>query len=283
RAGSPSYVIFENQMTSVEIGLGTNPYTISDPRRSVESALDVRLRADEYSVADLEGFKMFEADGRADAYSAAEFSGDRSPDRATHYGIKFSFAVREPVILLDECFGTIGGAEMPGQSNFKQRVGHNFAPAVHRSQAADPAVRIDRHCCTLQLPSRRLQSETRPTPGTSVAKAPRMQAARQRENRQPGSLDRCKRVAGGLEWDSECRSVCLGPPAPPSVRASAESLPRRRDTHADCQALVSAIADRNLQGQGSRVRHWRGALRSISRDIEVSLARWPPGLLPCGN
>src|SRR6185437_15023942 len=101
-------------MPGVEISLRADPHAISNPRGPVESALDIGLCADEHAIADLECLKMFEADGRADTHSVAEFPGDRSPDRAAHQGVEFSFAIREPVILLDQRFRAVERPEVSG-------------------------------------------------------------------------------------------------------------------------------------------------------------------------
>src|SRR6185312_16445308 len=114
RARTPADVVFEDQMAGVKIGLGTDPHPVPNARGSVESTLDVGLCANEHTIADLKGLKVFEAHRGADTHAVAELSRDRSPDRAAHQRVHFSFAVRETVILLDQRFRTIGGAEMPG-------------------------------------------------------------------------------------------------------------------------------------------------------------------------
>ena len=71
--------------------------------RAVEAALDVRLRADEHAVADLERLEMLESDAAADlqAVSAAPCGG--APDTAPHHDVQWTLAGREPRVELDEC------------------------------------------------------------------------------------------------------------------------------------------------------------------------------------
>src|SRR5262245_12918547 len=64
--GAPANVVLEGQIAGVEVRLRANPNVIADDCRPVVASLNVGLRADEDTVADLERLQVLEAYATAD-------------------------------------------------------------------------------------------------------------------------------------------------------------------------------------------------------------------------
>ena len=62
RARTPAHVVLEDEVPRVHVRLRTDPDVIADDRSAIEAALDIGLRADEYTVAELERFEVLEPD-----------------------------------------------------------------------------------------------------------------------------------------------------------------------------------------------------------------------------
>jgi hypothetical protein len=68
RARAPSNVIFDDQVSSVEIALWADPDTGPDNTAAIESTLNDSLLTDKYTITDFEGFGMDQADVSPDCH-----------------------------------------------------------------------------------------------------------------------------------------------------------------------------------------------------------------------
>ena len=68
--------LFQNQIACVEIGLGPDPHVVTDDACAVDATLDVDLGAYEYTLSDLESFRVLETCAASDLESRAAASGN---------------------------------------------------------------------------------------------------------------------------------------------------------------------------------------------------------------
>jgi hypothetical protein len=64
--GPPTDVIFENKIASIEVALGTNPNMVAYDKPPIEPALQVRLRPNEHTAADLKRLQMLKPNAGSD-------------------------------------------------------------------------------------------------------------------------------------------------------------------------------------------------------------------------
>lgn len=101
-ARSPANVVFQDEITRVEVGLRPDPHVAPNSSRSIKSPLNVSLRSDENAVTDLEGLKMFEPNAAANANTMTKLLRHSSPDSPAHEIVQLAIPVGEPGIKFHE-------------------------------------------------------------------------------------------------------------------------------------------------------------------------------------
>jgi hypothetical protein len=72
---------------------------IPDSGCSIETALDISLRSDKYSIADFKRFQVFKSNPGTDLDTITEAACDSSPDCPPHYTINLTVAVCKATVM----------------------------------------------------------------------------------------------------------------------------------------------------------------------------------------
>lgn len=102
---TPSYVVFEHEVASIEVGMGTDPNMIADTAGAIEASLDHGLGADEDGVAEFHCLRMFDDDFGADLESVASGAAHGTKDDAAQLGLERAFLTAISGIQGEQFFG----------------------------------------------------------------------------------------------------------------------------------------------------------------------------------
>jgi hypothetical protein len=102
-------VILQNEVTGIEIALGTNPDVVADDKSPIESALQVSLRTDEYAAADFKSLQMLESNAGSDGKAVPYLACNASPENPAHERVEVAVPLVIPTVQLDQPIAAVSG------------------------------------------------------------------------------------------------------------------------------------------------------------------------------
>jgi hypothetical protein len=95
---------------------------VADATGAVESTLDIRAGANEYTVADLHRLDVFEADPGTDGHTVPKGARGGAPYDSPHHAVELGIRHREARVDLEQPRQLVSGTEVVGQTDLELRV-----------------------------------------------------------------------------------------------------------------------------------------------------------------
>ena len=100
-------MVLKHQSSRIEVTVRSNPHVIADVTGTIKSTLYVGVTADENTITDLEGFRMFETGPRVHSQTGTAGTCQSSPQHAAHQRVKTSISLAEAAVELKQTFAAI--------------------------------------------------------------------------------------------------------------------------------------------------------------------------------